>query len=130
MLDVGWQLLAAMYRVYHPLSGRLKATHEIIQVASEQDNLNREVENLLSSLLSAFVFIEDADQLASAPNTLPSLQRTISSLVDQLIDCSLFIATYVRTKTLSDLVSLVHFTNQADLVLQIAFFGRQTKEKG
>ena len=67
-----------------------------VKVASEQIKLDGRVTTLLQSAANAFSFALDATLLNEGDDRLLSLRRTIVQLLDQLIECSLFIREYAR----------------------------------
>ena len=67
-----------------------------MKVASAQVKLDGRVNNLLQSAATAFSFAQDATLLNEGDDRLSSLRKTIVQLLDQLIECSLFIREYIR----------------------------------
>ena len=63
----------------------------LIKIASEQIKLDKRISGLLQSIAFAFSFAQDASLLSEGDDRLTSLRRTIIQLLDQLIECSLFV---------------------------------------
>ena len=72
------------------------------KVTSEQIRLNSQVSDLLRGAATAFNFAQDASLLSEGDDRLSSLRRTIIQLLDQLIECSLFIREYARQNIFSE----------------------------
>ena len=66
------------------------------QIASDQIKLDKRINSLMQTLVSVFDFVADASRLADMADAIASLRRTIIKLLDQLIECSLFIRRYAR----------------------------------
>ena len=71
-----------------------------MKVVSKQIKLDGRVTKLLQSAATAFSFAQDATLLNEGDDRLSSLRRTIIQLLDQLIECSLFIREYARQRSL------------------------------
>lgn len=66
------------------------------KVASNQIILDKQVNNLVKTLIYVFEFVTSASQLADVAGALGLLRKKIVKLLDQIIECSLFIREYAR----------------------------------
>ena len=69
----------------------------------DQKKLDQRLNGLLQSAASAFDFAQDATLLSEGDNRLKSIHRTIVQLMDQIIECGLFIREIVRYDPFSKL---------------------------
>lgn len=67
----------------------------------DQKKLDQRLSDLLQSAASAFDFAQDATLLGDKDDRLKSIHRTIVQLMDQIIECCLFIREIVRYNLLS-----------------------------
>lgn len=71
---------------------------------SEQIKLDKRINGLMQMLVSVFDFVTDASRLADMADAITSFRRTIIKLLDQLIECTLFIRRYVRRNFMRTLI--------------------------
>lgn len=69
---------------------------------SDQSKFERRICRLLQSAVFAFGFAKDASLLNEGDDRLLSMRRTIVQLMDQLIECSVFMREYARTTFLGE----------------------------
>ena len=74
-----------------------------MKIASEQIKLNKRINSLLEKATFAFSFAQDASRLDEGDGGHSSLRGAIIQLIDQLIECSLFIREYARKDIISKL---------------------------
>lgn len=82
---------------------------------SDQIKLDEQINSLMQTLVSVFDFVADASRLADVAGAITSLRRTIIKLLDQLIECSLFIKRYVRRGFISTLIAWIS-THEEELM--------------
>ena len=71
------------------------------KLVSDINKVDKRVKNLLKGMISAFSYAQEASQTGESIVSFSFLQGFIKQLLDQLIECSLFVREYYLQKLFS-----------------------------
>ena len=71
------------------------------KLVSDINRVDKRVKNLLKGMISAFSYAQEASQIGESIVSFSFLQGFIKQLLDQLIECSLFVREYYLQKLFS-----------------------------